>query len=174
MSLVVIAFPNISAEDYEWIQKIRRQHDSKKFNVVKPHVTIIFPTTKLDSNSLARHIENHLTGLEAFPVVFDSVRVVEDFSKTYSQAFLVPSAGYNEISKLHDLLYVDEMASELRSDILFIPHVSIGTNEDRFVMQRLASSVRESNKSVSGTIDKLTVCEYDGNKVTDLTAIPLK
>lgn len=174
MSLTVIAYPNISAEDYDWIQRIRRQHDSKKYNAVKPHVTIIFPTTKLDSDRLVKHVKNHLTGLGAFPVVFDSVRVVEDFSKTYSQAFLIPSAGYNEICELHDLLYVDEMASELRSDIPFIPHLSVGINEDRSTMEQLAYSIRASKKSVAGTIDKLIVCEYDGNKVTNVTAIPLK
>jgi len=173
MSFVVIAYPKIDQNDYKWIQGVRKENDPVMFSVVKPHVTFIFPTNKLDATSLAKHVKEHLAGFKSFPVVFDSTKVVEDDSKTYTHTFLVPSVGFDDINKLHDLLYVDEMASELRLDIPFVPHLGIGTNADKDAMQALAKSITKSGKSVSGTINELVVGEYDGKKVTDIAVVSL-
>ena len=173
MSFVVIAYPKIDRNDYDWIQGIRKENDPIMFDVVKPHVTFVFPTNKLDAASLTRHVEDHISGCKSFPVVFDATKVVEDNSKTYTHLFLTPSVGFDNINKLHDLLYLDDMASELRLDIPFIPHLGIGTNKDKSSMEKLAKSLAKSGKSIAGTIDELTLCEYDGKKVTDLQTFSL-
>lgn len=173
MSFVVIAYPKISRQDYDWIQGIRKDNDPVMFNVVKPHVTFVFPTTKLNAEELAAHVKSHLNGFKAFPVVFNQTKVVEDDSKTYTHAFLVPSVGFDDITKLHDLLYVDDMASELRLDIPFVPHLGIGTNPNKDAMDDLAKSIADSGKSISGTINELVMAEYDGKKVTNLTSVAL-
>lgn len=173
MSFVVIAYPKISPEDFKWIQGIRKENDPIMYNVVKPHVTFIFPTIKLNLNELTDHVKNHLNGFEAFPVTFDSTKVIEDDSKTYTHTFLVPSEGFDEITKLHDLLYTDDMTSELRLDIPFVPHIGIGTNLEKAEMDELAKNISDSGKTISGTINELEVCGYDGKKVTDLFTINL-
>lgn len=173
MSFVVIAYPKITLEDYEWIQNIRKEHDTNMFGVVKPHVTFVFPTNKLNANSLTKHVKEHVTGFKAFPIKLDSTKVVEGDSKVFTHTFLVPSTGYEQVNELHDQLYVDGLASELRSDIPFVPHLGIGANSDKKVMEELAEFISKSGKSISGTIDELVVCEYDGKKVIGITTVPL-
>jgi hypothetical protein len=93
--------------------------------------------------------------------------VVEDDSKTFFHTFLIPSEGEREIITLHDKLYTDELASELRLDIPFIPHVGIATNQDEAVMQKLADKINRNGVNISGTIEALTIASYDGKQVRD-------
>lgn len=173
MSFVVIAYPKISPQDYRWIQDIRKEHDLVMYSVVEPHITFVFPTTKLNAEELTSHVKSHLKGFKSFPVTFDSTKVVKDDFNDYTHTFLVPSVGFDYITKLHDQLYVDDMLSELRTDIPFIPHLGIGTNPSKTTMEELAKTISESNKVITGSIDQLVVCEFNGKKVTELTTLPL-
>lgn len=173
MSFVVIAYPKISQKDFRWIQAIRKINDRRMFHVVKPHVTFIFPTTKLDAVKLARHVTEHVGDFKAIKIKLDSAKVVQDHNKKYSHTFLIPSIGYDAITKLHDLLYVNDMASELREDIPFVPHVGIGMSGDHSAMEMLAKDIDESDINIYGLIDHLVIAGYDGNKVTDITEISL-
>jgi len=173
MSYVVLAYPKIAANDYEWVQSIRKQYDPRQYTVVKPHVTIVFPTSKLDKASLITHVRSKVTTLKAFDIKFESSIVVEDDSKTYYHAFLIPSLGYDEITFLHDISYTESLESELRSDIPFIPHLGIGNDDDRNVMEKLAGKINNRGVTISGRINQLTVAEYDGSKVKDLQCIDL-
>lgn len=173
MSFVVIAYPKIRLQDFDWLQNVRRNNDPIMFDVVKPHVTFIFPTTKLAANELENHVKNSLGNTTTFSVRFDSTKVVEDDSKTYTHTFLIPSTGFEEITKLHDILYVGDMASELRLDIPFIPHMGIGTNSNKDKMHQLAKDLDRQDRVIEGVIDELVVCEYDGKKVKDLAIISL-
>jgi len=173
MSYVVIAYPDISQKNFEWIQSVRQKNDPAMFNVVKPHVTFIFPTSKLDINSLIEHVRTQISGFKSVTVNFDSTKVVEDDSKTYFHTFLVPSEGFDEIIQLHDKLHTDELKSELRLDIPFIPHLGIGTNEKQEPMQTLAKDIAKQNLAIQGKLTHLTVVEYANNKVKDIAKLPL-
>jgi len=173
MSYVVIAYPKISASDYEWIQSIRKLYDTRQYSVVQPHVTLVFPISKPNKESLIEHVRSKVTILKAFDIKFDSALVVEDDSKTYFHAFLIPSLGFDEITFLHDISYTEYLESELRTDIPFIPHLGIGNNDDKKVMEELANKINNQGVSISGKIDQLTVAEYDGKKVRDLQNIDL-
>lgn len=171
MASLVIAYPEIDIEDFNWIQEIRKSHDLIYFNVVKPHVTLVFGTEKLDSQQLTDFVTIKTNNVRSFPIRFDSTRVVEDDSKNFFHLFLVPSIGYKEIQLLHEILYTDILKSELRLDIPFIPHVGNGTNTSETEMISLSDSLK--GKVIDGTLDKLTVVEYDGNSVRDIEEILL-
>ena len=173
MSFVVIAYPKINREDFEWIQNVRRDNDPMMFDVVKPHVTFIFPTTKLSAPELEAHVKNNLDDTKSFSVRFDSTKVVEDDSKTCTHAFLIPSTGFDEITRLHDIFYIGDMASELRQDIPFIPHMGIGTSSNKYKMHQLTKDLEKQDWVIEGVIDELVVCEYDSKKVEDRAFISL-
>lgn len=172
MSNLVIAYPTISETDYSWIQDVRKKHDPKYFDVVKPHVTLVFGTEKLSVEGLSAHTKHKLANVAKFELRLDSAIVVEDDSKTFFHAFLVPSKGHDEINTIHDLLYSDDLASELRLDIPFVPHLGIGTG-DEAGMTALVDEINDSKKIVSGSIDAVMLVQYDGVKVVDVENIPL-
>ena len=173
MSYVVIAYPDISQKDLDWVQETRQKNDPIMFRVVKPHVTFIFPTSKLNESILIKHVNTKIVGVKPFSVKFDKTKVVEDDSKTYFHAFLAPSIGFNEIIKLHDNLYTDVLKSELRLDIPFIPHLGIGTNKDKRSMTNLTKQIDYKKLSISGEIKTLTIAKYENNKVQDVAEVTL-
>ena len=173
MANLLISYPTISDVDYDWIQNIRTNHDPFYFSVVKPHITLIFGTNKLNKQQLLKHVQKELQGFQKIVINFNSALVVEDDSKSFFHTFLIPSEGYDQISKLHDLLYQGEMASELRLDIPFIPHIGIGTSENEQDMNTLAGQINKKTVSIQGFLDTLTLVQFDGSKLEDLSKISL-
>jgi hypothetical protein len=55
-SLLVVNYPTISKQDFEWIQNIRREHDRLNFNAIDPHFTLVFPISGIDLEQLVSHI----------------------------------------------------------------------------------------------------------------------
>lgn len=166
MALLAIAYPKISRPDFDWIQSIRENND-RQFKLVKPHITLVFGTDKLNSTEFTDHIQSKLRTFDSFQIIFDSVKIIEDDSKKFCHAFLIPSVGFNEIDELHDLLYQDELESELRQDIPFIPHLTIGSGSKE-EMTALVDRINESKISIKGSVNQVSIISFDGIKVTDI------
>ncbi|HTQ16113.1 2'-5' RNA ligase family protein [Mycobacterium sp.] len=172
MSNVVLAYPTLNQTDFEWIQAIRSAED-RLFEAVQPHFTFVFPSEKLSVEDLADHTELKMRGQQRIAFTLTKVILVEDDSRSFYHVFLVPSLGKPEITALHDLLYTDALASELRADIPYIPHISIATIAQKIVAQELVDRLNSERINIKGVIDGLTVCSYDGIRVKDITRLPL-
>lgn len=166
MTLLAIAYPDVSETDFNWIQSIREKND-RQFNLVRPHITLVFGTEKLNSNEFTDHIQSKVRTFKSFQITLDSAKIVEDDSKNFCHAFLIPSVGFNEINELHDLLYQDELGSELRHDIPFIPHLTIGSGSKE-EMDILVDRINESKISIKGSVDQISIISFDGINVTTI------
>ncbi len=173
MQRLVIAYPKLSQSDFDWIQSVRESHDPKYFDVVAPHVTLVFGTQKLSVSELTDHVHEVVADTQAINLRFDAAQVVEDDSGTFFHAFLVPSQGHRQIIQLHDALYAGPLQSELRHDIPFIPHIGIGTSAAESDMTSLADHITSQRITIKATIDGLDIVEYDGHKVFDRAQVPL-
>ena len=173
MAYLALAYPDLDPSDYDWIQEIRKNHDTRYFNVVEPHFTLVFSTNKLGLDDFVKHVKEKSEAFRVFDVSLDSARVVEDDSKEFFHEFLIPSKGFDEINKIHDVLYTGPLESELRHDIPFIPHVGIGSSDDTMEAEKVVGMIERAQRPVMGTVSKITIVEFDGKKVTDLQTIPL-
>ena len=95
----------------------------------------------------------------------------DDDSDNY-YVFLVPDVGFSEISKLHDKLYRGPLAPHLRLDIPYIPHIGIATIPDAARIKNLCDQLNAKPVTIHGQINAITLCSYDGSKVTDLESFP--
>jgi hypothetical protein len=172
MSNVVISYPVLPTSDFDRIQNLRKIHD-RLYEVVSPHFTFVFPTTKLSIEDLVAHTKLKAADAHKIAIVLTKAIVVEDDSKKFYHTFLVPSDGEKEVTTLHDVLYTGALASELRLDIPFIPHVGIGSG-DAAAMKKLADEVNVEGVNIQGSIDTLVVANYDGKTVNDVERIQLK
>ena len=172
MQYVVLGYPNISQTDFDRIQDTRRTHDSL-FDAVAPHFTFVFPTEKLTSTELADHTRTKMTGMGKFAVSLTRATVVEDESGGIYHAFLVPTEGERELIDTHDRLYQDHLASELRLDIPFLPHVRVGRSADKAAMEALADALNNEGLDIHGSIDQVTIASFDGRKVVDIDTVEL-
>ncbi|MEI9913941.1 MAG: 2'-5' RNA ligase family protein [Candidatus Saccharibacteria bacterium] len=171
MAFLAIAYPVIESSDFEWIQDIRKLHD-RQFDLVNPHITLVFGTNKLNLSEFTKHIQSKVRTFKSFKVTMDSAKTIEGNSIDDCHAFLIPSVGFNEINELHDLLYQDELESELRRDMPFIPHLTIGSGSKE-EMTVLVNKVNEQRISINGNVGEVNIISFDGSKVKDINMLSL-
>lgn len=167
MHYVVLIYPNISEHDYKMIQGIRKTSD-KQFSIVKPHFTLIFPTDKVSSSEILQHIKTVKLSTQPFNFTLTKAVVEENIYPTYFQIQLVANQPIAEIIEIHDSLYVDILANELREDIPYVPHITVASNKSRELMQQLADKINKSGIAIEGRVDKITMSSFDGTAVVDI------
>jgi hypothetical protein len=154
------------------IQVIRASRD-RLYTAVDPHFTFVFPTEKLSAEALADHTESVIQGCSKIGFVLTKALVVKDDPNSSWHAFLIPSIGAAEVTTLHDLLYTDTLASELRPDIPYIPHIGIAANQDSVVVEELVDNLNAKPINIVGVIEALTVSTFDGIRVKDTKRLSL-
>jgi len=172
MPLLVLAYPKISNDDLQWIQSVRDDHDELYAKVVAPHFTLVFPVTT-ESGALVKHVEQVVARCPSFSFTLRCAVLEKDAFNEYTHVFLVPDEGYSKLIKLHDRLYTSILASELRLDISFIPHIGIGNAISPQTCKQLADKLNSKEFAIKGTIDTLDVVLYEDNKVSTLKQIEL-
>jgi 2'-5' RNA ligase len=172
-SLLVLAYPQISKTDFERIQKIRREFDGEKYQLVEPHFTFVFPVMNIISENFIQEIKRKAGGIKQLDFVIRSATVNQDDFSNYYHVFLVPDEGHSSMIRLHDKLYSGMLAPELRPDIDFIPHITVAGSNDRQICKMLADERNNSDFMISGKIKALHVVEYANEKINQLEEIKL-
>jgi 2'-5' RNA ligase superfamily len=173
MSLLVIGYPTVAEVDFRWMQQIRAQHDRLHYDVVTPHFTIVFPVVTIDQHVFLEHVKQRCHGWKKISFVLRCALIVKDAFNQYTHVFLVPDEGFSSIVRLHDALYTGPLASELRLDIPFLPHIGIGNALDPHMCKSLADQVNQKPVSIEGTIEALDVARHEGNKVKTIEHVAL-
>ncbi len=174
VSNLVLAYPKLRNEDYDWIQSIRKSNDSRYYNVVKPHFTIVFPFFNYGINELQTHIENICAEIETIQFSIRAAIIVKDSFSDYTDVFLIPDEGNSQIIKLHNKLYTGIIEKELRLDIPFIPHIGIGASEEPEEAKILSDNLNRQNICIEGKISELDFVEYLYPKVSLIKKYTLK
>jgi hypothetical protein len=173
MAYLVIAYPELQQNDFDWIQSYRKQNDQRQYSLVEPHFSIVFAISDLDKDSFLTEVKQRINGIDPFEFDLKVATVNQDNSGSYYHEFLVPDTGYSDIVKLHDKLYSDMFAPYLRFDVDFIPHISIGDNDDVQVSKKRVDELNARGVSINGHIGSLDVIEYTDGAVRTVEKIML-
>lgn len=173
MELVVVSYPHISERDYDWIQAVRAEHDIY-YEIIPPHFTFVFPCSTTDAVEFVGHIKQYTTGVKQIRFVSRCALVVKDLVSKYTYVFLCPDDGFSDIVRLHDRLYTGMLASQLRLDIPFIPHIGIGNALTPEVCKSLVDDLNRNNFSIKGTIDTLDIVSFHGKEIKTIERIQLE
>ena len=173
MSLLVLAYPQISGRDFEFIQAIRARENRLYYSVVDPHFTIVFPVNTVNLAEFVKHVQERACSVPRFSFVLRCAILDKDAFNQFTHVFLVPDEGYSRLVKLHDLLYTGILAAELRLDLPFIPHIGVANAVDARHCKRVAESLNQEQMEIQGTIAELTIVRYEQDKVTPLERISL-
>ena len=172
MALVVVNYPGISEPDYAWIQAIRAEHDIYH-EMVSPHFTFVFPCSITDEAGFVGHVKRCTRGVKTIRFVLKCALVVKDCLSKYTHVFLIPDDGFSDIVRLRDRLYTGLLASELRLDIPFLPHIGIGSALSPEACKDLADNLNQGSFSVEGRIDTLDIASFDGEAMRTIERIQL-
>ena len=117
---------------------------------------------------MRRHIKAEKLNTQPFAFTLTKAVVEENIYPKYFQVHLVANEPIAGIVELHDSLYVGVLASELRKDIPYVPHITVASNENKELIQQLADEINKSGLAIKGDVDGVTVSSFDGTKVIDI------
>jgi 2'-5' RNA ligase len=164
MSLLVIGYPDIRREDTGWIIGLRQRHPQLHHSTIDPHFTFIFPLDSVDEDQLAQHIRDQLAGFSPISFVLRCCMLVKNDSDENYFVLLIPDEGFSSIVKVHDRLYTGILASELRLDIPFIPHITLGYSSDAQYCRAIVQDLNKEQFEIKGTIFSLDLVKKDADK----------
>jgi hypothetical protein len=175
MAYLVIAYPDLTKNDFDKIQHYREQNDKLFFKIVDPHFTIVFPIFDMTENEFVNEVRLQATNIEKFSFKIRCSTINKDRFSDHYHAFLVPDEGFSNIVKLHDKMYCDKLRDNLRLDIDFIPHIGIGNSLDKFFCKSMVDEWNSIDFLIAGSISKLTIVKYENDKgITEIENINLK
>jgi hypothetical protein len=173
MAYLLIAYPELTNDDFYKIQNYRGHSDKLYFNVVKPHFTFVFPVFDMNEDEFIKEVKTQTSNLNSFDFTIRCATISKDSFSEYFHTFLVPDEGLSSIVKIHDKLYSDKLKGNLRLDIDFIPHIGIGNSTDKFICKKMADDWNKDDFEIVGTIKQLTVVKYENDTITEIEKIEL-
>ncbi|HDR7968192.1 2'-5' RNA ligase family protein [Bacillus pacificus] len=134
------------------IENIRQKHDPL-FEVIPPHITIVFPfKSNISSDELKSHILNLSKGVGKIEVEFANL-----ITNVGNYLFLEVEGGKEQIEELHDLLYTGPLIQFLKEDIPYIPHVTVGRKESAELAAEVAKDIPSFPQKLQCVIDRISV-----------------
>lgn len=153
MSLrTIMIFPEF--ENMEIIDSIRKQYDPLA-ELVRPHITLVFPFESQMSNAELTDIFNErLQGVKPFDLKLGGVSKKEDVFGNY--LFLNVIQGVKEISFIHQVLYDNEF-KEFDMGLPYIPHMTIGNLSSGELLNNAFNSIKLLEDTFSTVVKKISV-----------------
>lgn len=118
MQYAVVCFPKIKSHE---LDEFREKFDPKS-KLIAPHITLVFPINNIaDQRLLLDHIDRVISQIQPFDITLEQTHLSND-----NYLYLLVTKGQEKILKLHDDLYGGVLAPYLRTDLKFVPHLTIG------------------------------------------------
>jgi len=173
MLLAVISYPVLILTDYYLIQEIRARYDIDNHKFIKPHFTFIFPCSGINQDDFCGHVEKRIEGFNSFDFRINRVELNTDPSGDSWHLFLVPEKGFEQIIKLHDSLYTEILNEKLRTDIPYIPHITVGRFENERDGEKVYEEMNNQKLTISGRISTIEVIAIENNQLKTIRSFEL-
>ena len=156
MVYAIVICPNL--EDDSKIQELRKKY-SPYYDVIKPHVTLVFPFPDMDREEIENHICKILESFTRF-----NLRLVGLVRSFDNWLFLKMEEGNDKVVELHDQFYTGILREHLRKDIEFIPHVGLGLFETDEEYQRAENEARKLDLDYRCEVESIQLLHLKGDK----------
>ena len=171
--LGVLSHPSFYSGDLEWIENTRRDA-GPNYSKVQAHFTLVFPTKHLAEPDMVGHVQSRLTRVPQIEISLGGATVSDAPVEGRTYVFLVPEVGRHEIADLHDSLYTGVLESELRTDLPYTPHITVGSFEERDDAERLTDGLNAQRKQITGLLTEVVVLKGTDDNVEAIKVIPLR
>jgi 2'-5' RNA ligase len=169
--LAIVGYPTLSEKDRRWIESFRAANDPQAARIAA-HFTLVFPA-ELSVESLAAHAAAVLESSRQIPFVLGQATAVPEVGGNGGHVFLVPDEGRLEIVALHDRLYEGVLRPALRSDLPFVPHVTVAAQPSWKTCQDLARELNGDLRPVPGRLREVELVEVSAAEVRPLLRFEL-
>ncbi len=172
-SLAVVTYPVLSAEDFTWLQDIRRQHDEYRYHMIDPHFTLVFLSSGLEEATFTAHVRSIVQNVGRFEFAIRCAVLGEDRFSDSTPIFLIPDEGTSNIVKLHDQLYTGPLAGQLRLDTPYIPHIGVANFTDSRLAKRVVDKLNTGSFEVRGMVEAVEIIWVEDNTVGTVERVGL-
>ena len=156
MSLVVLGRPEISATDRAWIDALRARHRGAIFEAaLGAHVTLVFPTDAADATAATSHLATVAGSTAPVDLAFRATAPVFDGASGETFVYLVPDEGNSALIRLHDRLYTGPFTDELRLDLPYTPHITLGRFGEAKIAKALVDDLNAQEIEIRGRLTTL-------------------
>jgi 2'-5' RNA ligase len=173
MSLLAISYPELKPRDFDRIQLIRAEYDELQYELVKPHITIVFATERVGQSEFIDHVLKVSEEASAIRFVMRRTIVMRDYFGDCWYVFMAAAEGCSEIVGLHDRLYTGKLTGELRLDLPYIPHITIGNSKDPQVCATLADRLNVEDLAIVGRISSIDIVTYENDRIETICTVEL-
>lgn len=172
MKLTIVAYPDLHEQEArQWIEAFRQIHDPEAARIAV-HFTLVFPLDAAASD-LESEVQAAARATQPIRFAIRDAKAVPDTLSSVTHIFLVPDEGSAQIAELHGRLYAGQLRVHRRSDIPFIPHMTIGAAQDSESASELASGLDVRQRVVHGTIARLHVVDVGNAHARAVRTYPL-
>ena len=160
MVIALVAYPNMSDEHHQWINKIRAEYPQLQYENILPHFTLVFPIIDiLDREIVTKHIQTQLKKIQVFQFAVRCAIPHPERKNKRSYLFLVPDEGFSNFIRSHDALYTGILSKHLNIEIPYLPHITIGYCDDAQLIRKISIDINQQNIEILGKIDRLALME---------------
>ena len=110
-------------------------------------------------NDVINEVASAACSIGSFAFVVRSARAVREVSRPGGHVFLVPEEGAAEIVALHDRLYSGAFHSSLRSDIPYLPHITVAAGSEWHRCEALANDLNRDVRVVGGRVEAIELLD---------------
>jgi 2'-5' RNA ligase len=142
------------------IEAFRRKYDPR-VGLIAPHLTLMFPLpVSVGEDILIHHIKSVLTRWKPFPIHLEGVLLAPD-----NYLYLLVQEGKDSLAHLHDELYTGLLASYLRTDIPFVPHLTLGIlDSDSGNQDSVIQEAKQLDIDHHGVLDKFHLIKVNDDR----------
>lgn len=167
-TLYTIAYPELAEEASRFIERVRAAHDPQH-GMVGAHFTLLFGSAVLDEAVYTDHVRD--VARQASPIRFVCRRAVAGADRVAptTHVHLVPDEGFDAILRLHDRLCSGPMVAQRRTEMAYLPHITVATKADLRSAQALCDELGAAGVDVAGRLDRLTIGTLQEGRFRELS-----
>lgn len=136
------------------IDMMRKKYDPLA-NLVRPHITLVFPfESDISNDEISDILEKRLYNFKSFILTLQGISKVADSYGNY--LFLNIIEGQQEIIDIHNILYENEF-SKWNLGLQYAPHMTIGKLDNENELDYAFDEIKICQEKFSTTVKKISV-----------------
>jgi len=166
--LFTVAYPELPADASAWLEDLRARHDPQHA-IVAAHFTLLFGSAVTDEAGYAAHVAAVAAITQTIAFAGRSALLATDAISGQAQVHLVPDEGFDAIVRLRDRLCRGAAAPPQRTDLAYMPHITVASLPDRAAAQTLRDALARAGVQVAGRLRRLSIGTLQAGRFYDLS-----
>lgn len=172
--LCAVCMPQFAPDALAEFQALRLAHDPGEAARIGPHVTLVFPTNRIEETAFIAHVGSVAAYTAPAMLRFRSVMPWIEPGTGLTFLFLVPDEGSDWLKQLHMRLYSGVLAPSLEPACPYIPHLTLGRFADLATASAVADEVNARLGCQSGLVSSLEMVRVEAASVRPIASAPLQ